>query len=49
MPRITRIHFAGVGHHDARIPALTLDMRDQSGNPADGILWAENGTGKSSL
>ena len=49
MPRITRIHFAGVGHHDARIPALTLDMRDQSGNPADTIIWAENGTGKSSL
>src|SRR6202034_3787295 len=49
MPRITRIHFAGVGHHDARIPALTLDMRDGSGDPADTIIWAENGTGKSSL
>lgn len=49
MPRITRIHFAGVGHHDARIPALTLDMRGRNGDPADTIIWAENGTGKSSL
>jgi hypothetical protein len=44
-----RIHFAGVGHHDARVPALTLDLRDREGNPADTIIWAENGTGKSSL
>jgi hypothetical protein len=49
MARITRIHFAGVGHHDARVPALTLDMRDRHGNAADTIIWAENGTGKSSL
>jgi hypothetical protein len=49
MPRIARIHFASVGHHDARVPALTLDLRDQDGRPADTVIWAENGTGKSSL
>jgi hypothetical protein len=49
MPRISRIHFASLGHQDARIPALTLDLRDRDGSPADTIIWAENGTGKSSL
>jgi hypothetical protein len=49
MPRITRIHFAGLGHQDARFPALTLDLRDAQGLAADTIIWAENGTGKSSL
>jgi hypothetical protein len=49
MPRIARIHFASLGHHDARVPALTLDMRDRNGQPADTVIWAENGTGKSSL
>lgn len=49
MPRITRIHFASLGHHDARFPALTLDLRDQNGRPTDTVIWAENGTGKSSL
>lgn len=49
MPRITRIHFAGLGHQDARFPALTLDLRDGAGRAADSVIWAENGTGKSSL
>lgn len=49
MPRITRIHFAGIGHHDARFPALKLDFRGQNGLPADSVIWAENGVGKSSL
>lgn len=49
MPRITRLHFAGIGHHDARFPALKLDFRGQNGLPADSVIWAENGVGKSSL
>ena len=49
MPRITRIHFASLGHRDARFPSLTLDLRDPQGHPADTIIWAENGTGKTSL
>lgn len=49
MPRITRIHFAGLGHKDARFPSLTLDLRDPQGRATDSIIWAENGTGKSSL
>ena len=49
MPRITRIHFTGLGHKDARFPALTLDLRDPAGNAADSVIWAENGTGKSLL
>src|SRR6266545_302777 len=49
MPRITRIHFASLGHHDARFPALTLNLCDSRGRAADTILWAENSTGKTSL
>lgn len=49
MPRITRIHFAGLGHKDARFPALTLDLRNASGHAVDSVIWAENSTGKSSL
>jgi hypothetical protein len=49
MPRITRIHFAGIGHRDARFPALKLDFRGANGLPADSVIWAENGVGKSSL
>lgn len=49
MPRISRIHFASLGHHDARFPTLTLDLRDPQGRPTDTIVWAENGTGKTSL
>src|SRR6266571_896257 len=49
MPRITRIHFAGLGHKDARFPALTLDLRDAAGHAVGSVIWAENSTGKSSL
>jgi hypothetical protein len=49
MPRITRLHFAGIGHRDARFPALKLDFRGADGLPSDSIIWAENGVGKSSL
>jgi chromosome segregation ATPase len=49
MPRISRIHFAGLGHQDARFPSLTLDLRDAEGRASDSVIWAENGTGKSSL
>ena len=49
MPRINRLHFANLGHRDARFPALTLDLRDQRGRAADTVLWAENSTGKTSL
>jgi hypothetical protein len=53
MPRLLRIHFASVGHRDARLSPLTLDFRgvheevDTSG--CDSILWLRNGGGKSSI
>lgn len=49
MPGLRRLHFASVGHRDARLAPLTLDLRDERGHPTDSVLWLRNGGGKSSL
>lgn len=51
MPRLLRIHFASIGHPDARLAPLTLDFRarSSSGTGADSVLWLRNGGGKSTI
>ncbi len=49
MPRLLRIHFASIGHRDARLAPLTIDLRDQDGRATDSVLWLRNGGGKSSI
>jgi len=49
MPGLLRLHFAAVGHRDARLAPLTIDLRGEGGGPADSVLWLRNGGGKSSL
>jgi len=49
MPRLLRIHFSSIGHRDARLAPLTIDLRDQSGSATDSVLWLRNGGGKSSI
>lgn len=51
MARLLRIHFASIGHADARLAPLTLDLRarDGSGTGTDTVLWLRNGGGKSSI
>ncbi len=54
MARLLRLHFASIGHRDARLAPLTLDFRhaggaDPTGRAADTVLWLRNGGGKSSI
>lgn len=49
MARLLRLHFASVGHADARFSPLTLDFRRPGGAAANTVLWLRNGGGKSSL
>lgn len=49
MPRLLRVHFASIGHRDARLAPLTLDFRDCDGRGTDTVLWLRNGGGKSSI
>lgn len=50
MARLLRIHFASIGHRDARLAPLTLDFRDpQTREAVDTVLWLRNGGGKSSI
>jgi len=49
MPRLRRIHFASIGHRDARLAPLTLDLTDAGGQATDSVIWLRNGGGKSSL
>ncbi|MDD9970133.1 MAG: hypothetical protein OXR73_28085 [Myxococcales bacterium] len=55
MPRLLRVHFASIGHRDARLAPLTLDFRhggessQTTGTGADSVLWLRNGGGKSSI
>ncbi|MBL9100179.1 MAG: hypothetical protein JNL82_04420 [Myxococcales bacterium] len=45
-----RLHFASIGHRDARLSPLTLDLRDENhGTGVDTVLWLRNGGGKSSI
>lgn len=49
MPRLLRVHFASIGHRDARLAPMTLDFRHGEGTGADTVLWLRNGGGKSSI
>lgn len=50
MARLMRLHFASIGHRDARLSPLTLDLRDENhGTGVDTVLWLRNGGGKSSI
>lgn len=50
MPRLMRAHFASIGHRDARLSPLTLDLRaGGAGSGVDSVLWLRNGGGKSSI
>ncbi|HEY8378797.1 MAG TPA: hypothetical protein VIK91_20035, partial [Nannocystis sp.] len=45
-----RLHFASIGHRDARLSPLTLDLRENGrGTGTDTVLWLRNGGGKSSI
>jgi hypothetical protein len=51
MARLLRVHFASIGHPDARLSPLTLDLRanDETGTGTDSVLWLRNGGGKSTI
>jgi hypothetical protein len=51
MARLLRVHFASIGHADARLAPLTVDLRarDAAGTGADSVLWLRNGGGKSTI
>ncbi len=49
MPKITRLRFVSIGHPNARMQDLTLNLCDQSGMPSDSTIWLRNGGGKSSI
>ncbi len=51
MPRLLQVHFASIGHADARLAPLTIDLRsrDGAGTGADSLLWLRNGGGKSTI
>ncbi len=51
MARLLRIHFASIGHADARLAPLTLDLRAHgaAGSGVDSVLWLRNGGGKSTI
>ena len=54
MPRLLRVHFASIGHPDARLAPVTLDFTNGGGGqhvPAgnDTVIWLRNGGGKSSM
>lgn len=49
MPQLLRIHFSSVGHRDARLAPLTIDLRGADGRPSDSVVWLRNGGGKSSV
>lgn len=47
MPRLVRVHFSGLGLAATRMDPLTLDFTDSTGRPDHGVIWLENGGGKS--
>jgi len=46
---LRRVHFASVGHRDARLAPLTLALVGEDGRPSHSVLWLRNGGGKSSM
>jgi hypothetical protein len=52
IPKLLRVHFACVGHADARLDPLTLPFYRDAGmglEPVHSTIWAENGVGKTSI
>lgn len=49
MPKLARLRFVSIGHPNARMQDLTLNMSDLSGMPSDSTIWLRNGGGKSSI
>lgn len=49
MPKLSRIHLAGLGHKDAKFQPLGLRFTDARNSPAHTLLWLPNGGGKSLL
>ena len=49
MPRLARLRYVSIGHPNARLEDLTLDLRDAGGRATDSTLWLRNGGGKSSI
>lgn len=49
MLHLRRVHFASVGHRDARLAPLTLALVGEDGRPSHSVLWLRNGGGKSSM
>ncbi|MBQ9395465.1 MAG: hypothetical protein IJU23_08105 [Proteobacteria bacterium] len=49
MPKLARLRFISIGHPNARMQDLTLNLSDQAGIPSDSTIWLRNGGGKSSI
>lgn len=49
MPKLSRLRFVSIGHPNARMQDLLLNLSDQSGVPTDSTIWLRNGGGKSSI
>lgn len=49
MPRLSRVRFHAVGHPNARLEDLVLDLRGADGHATDSTIWLRNGGGKSSI
>ena len=49
MPKLARLRFVSIGHPNARLPDITLDLRDEAHRATDSTLWLRNGGGKSSI
>lgn len=49
MPKLARLRFVSIGHPNARMQDLTLNLSDLSGMPSDSTIWLRNGGGKSSI
>lgn len=49
MPKLSRLRFVSIGHPNARMQDLLLNMSDQAGLPSDSTIWLRNGGGKSSI
>lgn len=49
MPRLARLRFVSVGHRQARMDDLVLDLRNRDSVAMDSTLWLRNGGGKSSI
>lgn len=49
MARLLRLGFSAIGHRDARLDPVVLDLRGEGGGGVDSVVWLRNGGGKTSL